>query len=44
MYNSSGIAGYVGYRDYIAAKSSVMLLEAALGIIMETVHLINTEP
>jgi len=41
MYSSSGLAGYVGYRDYIATKSSVMLLEAALGIIMETVYLID---
>jgi len=44
MYASSGLGGYVGYRDYIATKSSVLLLEAALGIIMETVILIATEP
>ena len=31
FYRSSGIAGYVGYRDYIATKSSVLFLEATLG-------------
>lgn len=42
MYDSSGIQGYTGYRDYIAAKSGVMLLEAMVGAIMETVHTIET--
>jgi len=44
FYRSSGIAGYVGYRDYIATKSAVLFLEAALGLIMETVNINIEEP
>jgi len=44
FYRSSGIAGYVGYRDYIATKSAVLFLEATLSLIMETVNINEEEP
>lgn len=43
MYNSSGISGYEGFRDYIATKASMLLVEGLLGVIMETVYIIETE-
>lgn len=42
MYDSSGVQGYTGYADYIATKSAMMLLEATVASIMETVNLIST--
>lgn len=42
MYNSSGVQGYKGYRDYVATKSAMMLLESTVASIMETVNLIET--
>lgn len=44
MYDHSGRLDYVGYRDYVASKAGMMLLEAGVGMVMETVSIIEQNP
>ena len=41
MYHHSGKIDYVGWRDYVASKAGFMLLEAGIGMIMETISIIE---
>ena len=43
MYDSSGLSGYKGFRDYIATKGAMLLIEGLMGVIMETIYIIETE-
>lgn len=43
MYDSSGLSGYKGFRDYIATKGAMLLVEGLMGVVMETVYILETE-